>query len=101
MTIGFGFGAPPRHIAGALAIVASVLMHESPASAADAVMAARIREVAPALEAYIEKGMKDFGDPGLAIGIVHGDTLVYARGFGVRRKGGEPVTVETVFQIGS
>ena len=42
-----------------------------------------------------------FDLPGLAIGIVADDRLVYAKGFGVRRKGGEPVDTETVFQIGS
>ena len=45
--------------------------------------------------------MKAFDNPGLAIGIVAGDKLVYAKGFGVRTKGGEPVDTRTVFQIGS
>ena len=39
--------------------------------------------------------------PGLAIGIVAGDRLIYAKGFGVRGKGGAPVDTKTVFQIGS
>src|SRR5262249_11327128 len=40
--------------------------------------------------------------PGLAVGIVAGDKLVYAKGFGVRSKsGGLPVDARTVFQIGS
>ncbi|HEU0155695.1 MAG TPA: serine hydrolase domain-containing protein, partial [Stellaceae bacterium] len=39
---------------------------------------------------------------GAAVGIVADDRLVYAKGFGVRRKGGgEPVDAKTVFQIGS
>ena len=46
--------------------------------------------------------MQAFGVPGLAIGIVAGDRLVYAKGFGVRSKaGGAPVDARTVFQIGS
>jgi CubicO group peptidase (beta-lactamase class C family) len=45
--------------------------------------------------------MESFGVPGLAIGIVAGDQLVYAKGFGVRRKGGAPVDTQTIFQIGS
>ena len=46
--------------------------------------------------------MKAFDVPGLAIGIVSGDNLVYAKGFGVRSKsGGAPVDTQTVFQIGS
>ena len=59
------------------------------------------RGAGPALEAYIADGMKDFDDPGLAIGIVSGDRLVYAKGFGVTRKGGTPVDPDTIFQIGS
>ena len=64
-------------------------------------MEARIEAMIPDLEAYIASGMKDFGVPGLAIGIVTGDRLVYGRGFGVRSKGGAAVDTRTVFQIGS
>jgi CubicO group peptidase (beta-lactamase class C family) len=65
-------------------------------------MEARISALIPALEAYIQSGMKAFDVPGLAIGIVSGDRLVYAKGFGVRSKsGGAPVDTRTVFQIGS
>ena len=39
--------------------------------------------------------------PGLAIGIVAGDKLIYAKGFGVRGEGGAPVDTRTIFQIGS
>ncbi len=62
----------------------------------------RIQELIPSLEGYIATGMKAFDVPGLAIGIVAGDKLVYAKGFGGRRKGGgELVDARTVFQIGS
>lgn len=64
-------------------------------------MAEKVKELTPELEAYIEQGMKSFDNPGLAIGIVTGDKLVYARGFGLRAKGGQPVDTKTVFQIGS
>ncbi|MEO8714481.1 MAG: serine hydrolase [Acetobacteraceae bacterium] len=65
-------------------------------------MTARIDALIPDLEAYIASGMKAFDAPGLAIGIVTGDRLVYAKGFGVRGKsGGGPVDTRTVFQIGS
>src|SRR5215208_7535135 len=68
--------------------------------AADA-MTARIKALAPELESYIANGMTAFDNPGLAIGIVTEEGLVYAKGFGVRRKGGPAVDPETVFQIGS
>jgi CubicO group peptidase (beta-lactamase class C family) len=61
----------------------------------------RIGALAPRLEAYITNGMKAFDNPGLAIGIVADGRLVYAKGFGVRKKGGAPVDTRTVFQIGS
>src|SRR5260221_54804 len=65
-------------------------------------MEPRIQALAPDLEAYTSSAMKAFDVPGLAIGIVAGDRLVYAKGFGVRSKaGGAPVDTGTVFQIGS
>ena len=68
---------------------------------ADPSMETRINELVPKLETYITDGMKAYDSPGLAIGIVAGDKLVYAKGFGTRTKGGEPVDTRTVFQIGS
>jgi CubicO group peptidase (beta-lactamase class C family) len=77
----------------------------SPAAAATPTpppMEGRVRALLPDLEAYLASGMQAFDVPGLAIGIVAGDTLVYAKGFGVRRKGGGvPVDTRTIFQIGS
>jgi CubicO group peptidase (beta-lactamase class C family) len=65
-------------------------------------MEARISALIPDLEAYIQSGMKAYDVPGVAVGIVTGDRLVYAKGFGVRSKsGGAPVDPRTVFQIGS
>jgi len=83
----------------ALVVVSAISLHG--AARADDAMAQRVAEIAPALEAYIEKGMSAFDLPGLAIGIVTDDRLVYGRGFGRRGEGGEPVTTGTVFQIGS
>ena len=62
----------------------------------------RVQELIPEIEAYITSGMKGFDVPGLAIGIVANDRLIYAKGFGVRSKSnGLPVDTRTVFQIGS
>lgn len=61
----------------------------------------QVQALAPSLEDYIAANMKSFDVPGLAIGIVAGDKLVYAKGFGVRSKGGAPVDTQTIFQIGS
>src|SRR3954465_3892484 len=39
------------------------------------------------LDDYISSAMKDWKIPGVAVGIVHGDTVVFAKGFGVRTVG--------------
>jgi CubicO group peptidase (beta-lactamase class C family) len=92
----------------AVALVATVLAATiAPGAAqaedhADAAMAERIQALIPRLEGTIADGMKAFDTPGLAIGIVANDRLVYSKGFGVRSKsGGAPVDTRTVFQIGS
>lgn len=64
-------------------------------------LAVNIRDAVPKIEAEVARGMKLFDIPGVAVGIVANDKLVYAKGFGVRAKGGAPVDPRTVFQIGS
>ena len=62
----------------------------------------RIQALIPDVERYITSGMKAFDVPGLAIGIIANDKLVYGKGFGVRGKAGSgKVDTRTVFQIGS
>ncbi|MCB1485879.1 MAG: beta-lactamase family protein [Bauldia sp.] len=74
----------------------------SHAEEADRDIAAAVAKLAPSLEAYVESGMKDFDVPGTAIGIIVGDDLVYAKGFGVRAKSdARAVDPATLFQIGS
>ena len=54
------------------------------------------------LDAYIEKAIKDHEVPGLAIAVVRNDSVVFARGFGVRKLGSpERVDENTLFAIGS
>ena len=75
-----------------------------PAAAAEApgsTIEQQLQALASRLEAYIAASMNAFDVPGLTIGIVAGDKLVYAKGFGVRSKGGAPVDPQTIFQIGS
>jgi len=69
----------------------------------DQALETRVTGLIPDLERYVTSGMKAFDVPGLAIGIVANDKLVYAKGFGVRSKdgGGGTVDTRTVFQIGS
>jgi CubicO group peptidase (beta-lactamase class C family) len=54
------------------------------------------------LDAYISKTIKDWRTPGLAIAVVKGGQVVFARGYGVRELGKpEPVDTRTLFAIGS
>jgi CubicO group peptidase (beta-lactamase class C family) len=54
------------------------------------------------MDAYVAKAVRDWNVPGLAVAIVKGDSVVYARGFGVRTLGRpEPVDEHTLFAIGS
>jgi CubicO group peptidase (beta-lactamase class C family) len=93
-------GAAGRATAALVLLAASA--HSAFAAQDDkAAMERQVLSVVPAIEDYIAANMKAFDVPGLAIGIVVGDKVVYAKGFGVRRKGGEPVDTRTVFQIGS
>ena len=65
-------------------------------SKAEAVIGDRVRARIPDIEVYIASGMKEFDVPGVAIGIVASDKLVWAKGFGMRSKGsGVPVDTRT------
>jgi CubicO group peptidase (beta-lactamase class C family) len=89
-----------------VAFVASSIAPQTAAAAeaapSETSTAQRIQALVPTLEDYILANMKSFDVPGLAIGIVAGDKLIYAKGFGVRTKGGAAsVDKQTLFQIGS
>ena len=54
------------------------------------------------LDAYIEKSRKEWEVPGVAVVVVKGDQIVYAKGFGVREIGKpDAVDPDTIFAIGS
>lgn len=56
----------------------------------------------PIVNQYIDSLMKDWNIPGLAIAIVQGDKLVYAKGFGYRNLEQQlPVDTSTLFPIAS
>ncbi|MFN0099734.1 MAG: serine hydrolase [Gemmatimonadaceae bacterium] len=57
------------------------------------------RQTASELDAFITKGMDQWKIPGLSIAIVRGDSVVYAKGFGVRTVG-EPARVDTDTRFG-
>jgi CubicO group peptidase (beta-lactamase class C family) len=54
------------------------------------------------LDRYIEHAMAEWRVPGLAIAVVQGDSIVFSRGYGVRRLGErDPVDENTLFAIAS
>jgi len=56
----------------------------------------------PAFDEYVNKALKDWEVPGLAIAIIKNDRIVFAKGFGVRELGKPaPVDEHTLFAIGS
>ena len=53
-------------------------------------------------DAYMEKVLKDWNAPGIGVGIVEGDKLVFAKGYGYRDYGKKlPFTSKTLCPIGS
>src|SRR4029077_13024513 len=85
-------------VASSIAAQTAAATEETPSETS---IAQRIQALVPSLEDYTSANMKSFDVPGLAIGIVADDKLVYAKGFGVRSKGGASVDKQTLFQIGS
>ncbi len=56
----------------------------------------------PLLDRYIDSFMKDWNIPGLALGIVYKDQLIYAKGYGYRDLNNKlPVDAKTLFPIAS
>ncbi|HSJ64344.1 MAG TPA: serine hydrolase domain-containing protein, partial [Gemmatimonadaceae bacterium] len=53
-------------------------------------------------DSYVTKAMADWEVPGVAVAVVQGDSVVYAKGYGTRTVGrSEPVDPATLFAIGS
>src|SRR5215211_2242609 len=79
--------------AAAILLVASILPRSS---------SAQQRDPLAGFDAYVIKGMQDWKIPGLAVGIVKNDSVIYAKGFGVRTLGKpEKVDENTLFAIAS
>src|SRR5215216_1356402 len=54
-----------------------------------------------AIDTYVEEQMKDIHLPGVALGIIRGDQIVYLKGYGVADPSGRAVTAETPFLLAS
>src|SRR5690625_4640138 len=85
-----------------LALASSAAMVMPAEAAFHTTTAEDVKAIVSSLEATVESQMDAWGTPGVAIGIVAQDRLVYAQGFGVQEKGASrPVTPDSIFEIGS
>lgn len=63
---------------------------------------AQLQKILVDFEKYAEQAQKDWQVPGMAIAIVQNDEVIFAKGFGVKKIGGnDQVDAHTIFQIGS
>ena len=62
----------------------------------------QLKKILADFEKYAEQAQKDWQVPGLAMAIVADDKVIFAKGFGVKKVGGDDkVDEHTIFQIGS
>ena len=86
LTLALGFASAARHPTVATA-------QKRPAAA---------RDVMAGFDQYVNAAMKQWKVPGLAIAVVRGDSVIMAKGYGVRTLGDPtPVDAQTMFAIGS
>ncbi len=79
-----------------------VLLLASPLGAGELAKHPRVADAITLLDLWIEEQRSYHRLPGLAIGVVHDQELVWAKGYGTSDlETGAPVTPETIFRIGS
>lgn len=60
------------------------------------------RDIPHEISAYAEQVRNQWKIPGLSVAVIHGDSVILSRGFGIKEKGGnDSVTSSTIFHIGS
>ena len=63
---------------------------------------AQQREPFPGFDAYVKSALAAWKVPGVSVAIVRNDSIVYAKGYGVREIGKPaPVDERTIYAIGS
>ena len=86
----------------ALTLLASWTLLLAQAQEAPSVTLEQVQSAIAATEKLVQSEVDSGAVPGIAIGVVFQDKLVYAKGFGVRNtQTGEPVDADTVFQLAS
>jgi CubicO group peptidase (beta-lactamase class C family) len=94
---------PPRIVFTLVAVLIAICLLEAPVPARSAASHRfPLEDGAQAtLDAYIEARMRATRIPGLALGVVRGDQVVYLKGYGVAGPDGRTVTPQTPFILGS
>jgi CubicO group peptidase (beta-lactamase class C family) len=79
-----------------------VIATAAAASLVTSPLAGQGREPYPGLDAYVTAALEAWNVPGVGLAIVRNDSVIYAKGYGVRDVAkGDRVTEQTVFAIGS
>lgn len=92
----------PRAVSCAWIIATGIAAHVALAPLAVAQKTAAVRDPLAGFDEYVTEAMKQWNVPGLAIAAVRGDSIVFAKGYGVRTLGSPtPVDAQTIFAIGS
>lgn len=89
-----------RFILASILTLAFLVSFNSPAFAQDD--SAKVAQKLQGFDAYMEKVLKDWNAPGIGVGIVVNDKLVFAKGYGYRDYEKKlPITSATLFPIAS
>jgi CubicO group peptidase (beta-lactamase class C family) len=82
-------------------VILSELTPRVPVSG-DSITPQKIQQALPQIESFTQQTLAETGVPGMAMGIVYKNEVVYLGGFGVREAGkSDPVDADTVFQLAS
>lgn len=89
-------------VAGRAAVATSPLPTVPPAQPPAQITRAEVETAVGKLDDVVRDAMRRTGVPGVAVGVVHNDEVLYLKGFGLRKAGTKDrVGADTVFQLAS
>ncbi|NBE55954.1 serine hydrolase [Streptomyces boluensis] len=95
-------GTATSTVAHPAAVESSALPTVPPAQPPPKLTRAKIDEAVDKLDGVVRDAMSRTGVPGVAVGVVHDDEVLYLKGFGERKVGAKgAVDADTVFQLAS
>ncbi|MFI6014559.1 serine hydrolase [Streptomyces sp. NPDC051243] len=97
-----GAGADTATTAGRAAVATSPLPTVPPAQPPPQLTRAKVETAVSQLDDVVRDAMRRTGVPGIAVGVVHDDKVLYLKGFGLRKAGTKDrIGPDTVFQLAS